>query len=167
MNTVASSRTIFAGVLILVFAYALTQALDFSRTAAYFPVAVAIAGLMAAGGLLFSDGLRLIRGRVRHEESNEAGTREGSNETGAPTGMSPTGQSAAVFGWLVWILSYVVALWLFGMEIGTLVFLVASLRWIARAPWWGYVVAVGVVALLWYAALIFALEWPVGQLMGG
>jgi beta-lactamase regulating signal transducer with metallopeptidase domain len=159
MNTFALGRAVFSGIVCLVFVSALIQAQDFSRTAAYFPVAVAAVGLVAAGALLTSDAWRLGRAQGRQTASNEV------DMPSAPESSSR--QSVAVLGWLVWILSYVGAIWLLGMEIGTFVFLVASLRWIAKAPWWGYVVAAGVVVLLWYLAFLFSLEWPLGKLLGG
>lgn len=158
-----------AAAMFVLFLFGFIEALNFPRSAGYFPLGVTGAGLLASGafvvvGLTKSRKPQPVGVRVGAEEGSpvvEPDRTRASEPDAAPDPSAEMTWPSAI-GWILWAGLYVALLWLLGMILATLIFLVVSLRWFGKPPWWGYVVAGGLVVLLWCVSAIFALEWPQG-----
>ena len=177
-------RLTFGVLVLLLFAWAGWQALEFARLARYLPLAMSglgmLIGLLAIGtdllnwkrqGLVASVDvpetaalhgaeereLALRRGAEASEDEIADADAEGNGEQ--PTDPRKIAlRSGIMFGW---VLGYVLLIWVIGLVAASALFLITYLRFVARSGWLLPLAGTAIILTgMWLLRTLLNLRWP-------
>lgn len=154
-DTMVTFRLVLTSSLLAAFGYAVYSALGFTARARYFPLAIAVFGVLAGLAAVIST-------LVAPEKAIESGRKV--QDIGALDEESGP-QPRAELPYLLWIAAYVLIVWVAGVVIASNLFVIAFLLRVGRWPIWRALVAAALLTGTLYGVTIgLNLRWPVGLL---
>ena len=140
--------------LVVLFAFAIFEARDYSRGAQFFPLMVAIAGLVLCLIQLFLDMWRIAKGK----EETVGGFIDIATDESIPTSVI----YKRGLRYLLWILALYAGMWVLGFKIATALFFIVFLKVEGRSRWLtiGLLTAGAIYLTFVHFENIMSVHWP-------
>ena len=148
-------RDLFTLFFILVFGWALFEAIDFQRGGQVFPLTVTIPAVILGVIQLLRDMRRRAVGKY---DTSRTGLVDVSVDTSIPSRIA----FARALRYLLWVVGLYLGIWLFGFKTANVLFFILFLRIEGRARWHvvAFLTALAVYLIFIHLTNVLGLYWP-------